>query len=364
MIRNQSEVGFLGPRMFKNQNQRKTPNMSVMIKRNLLCCLFALITAACETEESLPINSGAPVVTAQESYSVLVDSDITYANGLSHDGSSHATSEKNLELDVYYPDNESTNRPAYVFIHGGGFKGGTKTKPEIVAMAHYFASRGWVFMSIDYRTSSDLGSIYTGIAPQAWIDSIQTYATSEEDAQVGIAMYAAQRDAKASMRWVMANALNYGINTDFITVGGASAGAITTIGLGITDEEDFRDEISITEDPTLLSTNLSQRYNIRSIVNFWGSNIKLELFESVYAKSPYDGRDPELLTAHGTKDSNPVTTYGEAVELKGIYDSYGIYNELVTLNAGHGAWNATVNNKGLSELSFDFLVDRQQLKVE
>ena len=42
-------------------------------------------------------------------------------------------------------------------------------------------------------------------------------------------MYAAQRDAKAALRWMVANASTYGINPDYITVGGASAGAITTV---------------------------------------------------------------------------------------------------------------------------------------
>jgi acetyl esterase/lipase len=37
-----------------------------------------------------------------------------------------------LYLDVYYPNNDSTDRPVYMFIHGGGFTGDTKTKPEIV----------------------------------------------------------------------------------------------------------------------------------------------------------------------------------------------------------------------------------------
>jgi hypothetical protein len=31
---------------------------------------------------------------------------------------------------------------------------------------------------------------------------------------------------------------------------------------------------------------------------------------------------------------------------------------------GHGAWDAEVNGKGLFEMSFDFIVDRQNLMVE
>ena len=80
---------------------------------------------------------------------------------------------------------------------------------------------------------------------------------------------------------------------------------------------------------------------------------------------PYDSNDPEIFLAHGTNDQNPTTTYSEATELNSIYSSLGVYNELVPLEgAGHGAWGATVNGKSLSDLSFDFLTQRQGLNVE
>ena len=83
----------------------------------------------------------------------------------------------------------------------------------------------------------------------------------------------------------------------------------------------------------------------------------------------YDVSDPELFMGHGTAQ-DLVTPYEEALELQEIYNSLGIYNKLVTLllpngnPAGHGAWNAVVDGKGLSELTFDFLTDRQNLIVE
>lgn len=51
-------------------------------------------------------------------------------------------------------------------------------------------------------------------------------------------MYVAQRDAKAALRWIVAHSNTYNINTDYMTVGGASAGAITIIALGISNQED------------------------------------------------------------------------------------------------------------------------------
>jgi dipeptidyl aminopeptidase/acylaminoacyl peptidase len=313
----------------------------------------------------------------------LTDEDITYAEGLSHNASITTPFSIPLKLDIYTPDNNSENRPVFMFIHGGGFRGGTKTKPEIVEMANYYASRGWVFASIDYRTVEELGIIqemtqdelltyYTGIAPQEWVENALQGAQNSDEVQQATAMYLAQRDAKAALRWIVANSNTYNINTDFITVGGASAGAITTIALGISNQEDFRDEISVTDDPTLSTTNLNESYVVRSMVYIWGSNIKLDVFEAVYELSQYDrydSSDPELFMGHGTAE-DPVTPYEEALELQGIYDSLGIYNKLVTLlkpngdPIGHGAWNAIVDGKSLSELTFDFLVERQQLIVE
>ena len=341
-----------------------------------------LFTACCKDEPISPVNE-IPVVKAEASYTVLVEDNILYAEGLGHDNTSSTSFAVPQYLDLYYPENNAVNRPVIMFIHGGGFKGGTKTKPEIVEMANYYASRGWVFASIDYRTVEELGIIqgmtseqlytyYSGIAPQEWIENALQGSQSADGVQQATAMYTAQRDAKAALRWIVANASTYNVNKDFITVGGASAGAITTIALGISNEEDFRDEITISDDPTLSTTHLNESYVVRSMVYFWGSNIKLDVFEAVYDLNQYDrydGSDPELFMGHGTAQ-DLVTPYEEALELQSIYNYLGIYNKLVTLTlpngnpAGHGAWNGVEDGQGLSELTFNFLVDRQNLSLE
>ncbi len=347
-----------------------------MKRISYLIVITILLFTACKEDEPMTPDNDIPIVKAESTYPVLVEENITYADGLSRDGMSTTTEAMPLLFDIYSPDNNSTNRPVFMFVHGGGFQGGTKTKPEIVAMANYYASRGWVFISVDYRTVEDLGTIsgmtpadvvllYKGIAPTEWIDFSLQNASAPADVLTSIAMYAAQRDTKAALRWIVANSDDYHINTDFITVGGASAGAVTTIALGISNQEDFRDEILTTDDPTLSTTNLNESYVVKSMVYFWGSNVKLELFEAIYGLNQYDNNDPELFMAHGTNDANPTTTFSEATELKEIYDALGIYNELVPLEgAGHGAWNATVDGMSLSDLTFSFIVERQNLNVE
>jgi len=342
----------------------------------LVCFLLLLVGCGAELgEETASNEEGVPIVKSASTYSVSIEEDITYAEGLAHSGVSTSSFAIPILLDVYYPDNTSTNRPVYMFIHGGGFNGGTKTKPEIIDMANHYASRGWVFVSIDYRTAEELGSVdgftreqvlayYNGIAPQEWIENAFDGVENLDQLKQSIAMYTAQRDSKAALRWIVANSDIYGVNTDYISVGGASAGAITTVALGITDQGDFRDEISIEDDPTLSTTNLDESYVVKSMTYFWGSNLKLDVFESVYALYRYDSNDPELFMAHGDQ-YDPVTPYEEALELQTIYDSLDVHSELVTLyGKGHGAWNAEVDGKGLSELTFDFIVDRQNLILE
>ena len=349
----------------------------IMNKKSVVVTIGLMLTASlsgCFSNDNGSSADEPGVIYEPGLYEVLKNKDIVYARGLAHIKTSSNPSAVPLRLDVYFPDDNSTDRPVLMFIHGGGFTGGIKHKPEIVEMAEYYASRGWVYVSIDYRTTEELGDIddmsqeeiidyYQGIAPKEWIEHTFEGAESTKQIQQSVAMYAAQRDSKAALRWIVANADTYSIDVDEIAVGGASAGSITTIALGISNESDFRDEISIDEDPTLATTNLNETYDVKSMVYFWGSNVKVELYNTVYEVDRYDAKDPELFMAHGD-GNDPVTPYEGALALQDIYDSLGIYNELVTLEGhGHGAWNAVVDGKGIFELSFDFLIDRQKLDI-
>ena len=200
-----------------------------------------------------------------------------------------------------------------------------------------------------------------GTIPQEWIDATSGGAPSNLN-QI-YAMYPAHRDAKAALRWIIANADNYHINTDYITVGGGSAGAITSIGLGVSELGDYKDEISLSEDNTLSTTNLSQTYEVQTILDFWGSNASVEILELIYGYQRFDSNDPALFIAHGTED--PTVPFSSAEDLKTIWETNEIDFVYYPLEGrGHGPWGATVNGKSLSDLSFDFIVDNQNLNVE
>lgn len=331
--------------------------MKVLFQITALLLFFTACKKDNDTPAPNPTND-IPTIKMSAEYDVLFEEDVEYAQGLSHQTvNSNNSTPIPLLLDVYAPDNDLENRPAFLFIHGGGFNGGIKHKPEIVEVANYYTSRGWVFFSIDYRVVPDLGTV-----PPEWLDHAMAN-TPTDDIPQFLAMYFALRDAKAAMRWLVANAETYNINTDYITVGGASAGAITSIALGISNQEDYRDEISPTQDPTLASTNLDQTFEVQTIVDFWGSTVALDAMEAVYGHQRYDENDPPMIIVHGTED--PAVPFAGAEALKSIYEANNVPMAFYPIDgAGHGIWEVTVDGKRIEELAFDFIVEQQGLVVE
>ena len=330
-----------------------------MMKQIFASLLIMVSLISCEKDDDNIVTpeSSSPTVKLNATYDVNITEDIIYAEGLSHDDwNSSNTTALPLYMDSYVPENNSQNRPLLMLIHGGAFIGGSKQQDAIVDMANYYASRGFVVFSIDYRLRDHMGTI-----PQAWIDATSVGTPSNLDQT--FAMYPAHRDAKAALRWIMANAQNYHINKDYITVGGGSAGAITSIGIGVSELGDYKDEISSSEDNTLSTTNLSQTYEVQTILDFWGSTVSIEILESIYGHQRFDSNDPALFIAHGTED--PTVPFSRAEDLKTICETNEIDFVYYPLEgAGHGPWGATVNGKSLSDLSFDFIVENQNLNVE
>lgn len=333
-----------------------------LFQNTLICllCLFSFTTSLDTTSELTLDNlrkDEFPKIKKKATYEVKLIEDIEYAKALSHESFTNKNAtEIPLKLDLYYPENAIKNRPAYLFIHGGGFVKGDKQQVTIKRLANFYTSRGWVFVSINYRLLRDYGTV-----PQKWLDFANNLPKWRSNK--ASAIYPAQRDAKAALRWLVANAKTYNINPNFITVGGGSAGAITAIVAGVSAPEDFRDEIKQTIDPTLATTHLNHEYKVRTIINLWGSKIALTVFETIYGYNRFDKNCPPLFTAHGTNDE--TVPYSNAEDLKTIWKKNGIPHVLYALEGkGHGPWNVTVNGKSLEELAFDFIVKQQNLIVE
>ncbi len=326
--------------------------------QRLLVIIFTLLISCNDRDDNVyNSHSDPPNVKVDSTFDVIFTEDIVYGQALSHENI-NTTSYTTIPLlmDSYVPNNTSENRPVLMLIHGGGFVGGSKQQQAIVNIANYFAERGWVVFSIDYRLRDDFGTV-----PQEWVD----YSIHVNPSSVGkfFALYPAHRDAKAALRWIVANKRVYNINTDYITVGGGSAGAVISIGVSASNDEDYKDEINLSEDNTLSSTNLDQSYQVHTILDFWGSKTSIQVLELIYGVQRFDSNDPPLYIAHGTEDTTVL--FSEAEELRNIYENIQvpyIFYELI--GSGHGPWNVTVEGVRLEKLAFDFIVEQQQLIIE
>jgi acetyl esterase/lipase len=127
-----------------------------------------------------------------------------------------------LTLDLYRPTGDTqTSRPALVWVHGGGFSGGSKTGTVAVDAATTFARHGYVAVSINYRLLAPPGGC-VGNPGQA---------------ACTVAALEAKHDAQAAVRWLRANAATYGVDPTRIAIGGESAGGITATLAGLNAED-------------------------------------------------------------------------------------------------------------------------------
>lgn len=329
------------------------------VYRILQIILFLIPTLTFTYPEDLFFGSNEEVsrVFYKPTYEVNVQRDVIYGYGLSHDSFNHENPKKiPLKLDIYIPENDFSNRPIVVLIHGGGFRGGSKEKPPFIAMSNFFATRGWVVFNINYRLLKHFGSV-----PDEWGAYVDKQTISSKRMQ-NKAVYPALRDAKAALRWVIANRTEYGINTDYITVGGGSAGAFSAVGIGLTENDDYRDELTVEQDPTLLTTNLNEVFDVKTVLNFWGGKECVDAINVLKNKQLYNKNNPSLFTAHGTNDI--IVTYEKAEALAAIYKDTGGVHVLYPLEGkGHGPWNYSQNGNSLGDLALQFIAEQQGLKV-
>ena len=107
-----------------------------------------------------------------------------------------STPQGELAVDVYFPPDwkPTGRRPAIVLFFGGGFNTGTPA--QFAPQARYFASRGMVAFTPEYRIRTKHGT------------------TADKSIE----------DAKSAIRWVRANAARLGIDPARVAAGGGSSG--------------------------------------------------------------------------------------------------------------------------------------------
>jgi acetyl esterase/lipase len=115
-----------------------------------------------------------------------------------------------LKLDIYEPANDTAQlRPVIVFMHGGGFAGGTRKNEAEVKFAKAAARKGYVAVQISYRLTRKGKAFGCDYETSGKITTFQKAAEDFMDA----------------VQFLLTNSKKYKIDPEKIIVGGSSAGA-------------------------------------------------------------------------------------------------------------------------------------------
>jgi acetyl esterase/lipase len=231
-------------------------------------------------------------------------------------------------LDLYLPEKAEGRLPLVVWIHGGGWRAGSKENCPAVPLA----AKGYAVASINYRFSQH-------------------------------AVFPAQiHDCKAAIRWLRANAAKYHLDPDHIGVWGSSAGGHLVAMLGTTGD---------VKDLEGTGGNLGQSSRVQCVVDWFGpSNMATmgkqadqpgspesqliggpipENPEKARRASPltYVGKNSaQFLIMHGDKDNTVPLNQSEV--LADALKKAGVEANLVVVKGnGHGGpgFNSPENRK-------------------
>lgn len=121
--------------------------------------------------------------------------------------------ERQLKLHIFNPEGfkPTDSRPAYVVIHGGGWRSGTPRR--FYPYAASLVPEGFVGISVEYRLTTQATTVFDCV-----------------------------KDGRAAIRYIRRHAGDLGIDPDKIAVGGGSAGGHVALGTALFDSVEHADE--------------------------------------------------------------------------------------------------------------------------
>ena len=187
-------------------------------------------------------------------------------------------------LDIYLPQSERPAKgyPVLVFIHGGGFTGGSKELNRNIEMIFDGVLRkGYAVVTINYY----LMLKGKKMSPTDLEEQEQARQTGRFGAKYDMAIDEASKDAVMALRWVYKHAKEYGLDRSFIAISGGSAGAMTAL------------HTTFVKSP--------KKPRIRAVVNCWGGMSDVSRIK--------DATIPTF-TIHGDKDDLVNVQFGRRLQ--------------------------------------------------
>ena len=267
--------------------------------------LLALVASSASAQETPKKKKPPPVPEGAE-----VIRDLEYAV---HDGVS-------LQLDLYRPTDRSadTSLPVVVWVHGGGWKNGSRTRCK----AAWLAPQGFAVASISYRL--------TDVA--RWPGQID--------------------DCYAAVRWLRDNAATYDLDPDHIGAWGSSAGGHLVALMGTRKypgEESTSSQVQAVCDwfgPSELLTmppnNVSETRTLEQVAQSNGAKLLGATVRDVPEKAKdasaldqVTSESAPFLIMHGSAD--PGVPLEQSTKLHQKLTKAGVPSQLHVLEgAGHG----------------------------
>jgi acetyl esterase/lipase len=224
------------------------------------------------------------------------------------------------KLDVYRRRDVAGPQPTLIYIHGGGWTGGTKEAAFMSAVP--WLEMGWNLVNVEYRLAR------ISHAPTA------------------------VEDCLCALKWVVAHAAEYHIDTSKLVVSGDSAGGHLALTTGMMPDSAGLDRQCPSNGP---DTSLPK---VAAIVNWYGITDVADLLDGPNRKTyavawlgSAPNREeiarrvspltyvrpglPPILTIHG--DADPTVPYKHAERLRDALNKANVPNELLTIPGGkHG----------------------------
>jgi lysophospholipase L1-like esterase len=230
--------------------------------------------------------------------------DIKYGNAINIKGEN-----EDLLLDMVTPPLSDTlkKRPLLIYIHGGGFKNNSKKGIFSSLLCISFAKKGYVTASIDYRLRLE---------------------TNTEIKDYHEALYRAQQDGRAAVRYFKKYADKYGIDSAQIFLTGSSAGSKTALAIAYMDENEIPADIDQKRWGSIEGDGGNEGYSskVKGVMNNWGAMVNYQWIQK---------GDVPLFNVAGTKDK--TVPYDSSFDYHSFkYGPYILYKHCLALGISTG----------------------------
>ncbi|PYR64022.1 MAG: alpha/beta hydrolase [Acidobacteria bacterium] len=234
------------------------------------------------------------------------------------------------KLDVYSRSDSTTPQPTLIWIHGGGWTGGTKESATFSLLP--YMEMGWNVVNVEYRLAK------ISLAP------------------------AAVEDCLCALRWVIRNAKQYGFDTSKLVVSGGSAGGHLALTTAMIPASEGMDRQCPGTEPLKVAAVVDW-YGITDVVDLLdGANMKtyavqwmgsmpnrVEIAKRVSPLTYVRAGLPPVISIQG--DQDPTVPYDHSVRLQEALKKVAVDGELITIPGGkHGGFTRAENQRAYAAI--------------